>query len=305
MPEPPDYFAQLTNAGYEVIQGNYPAAARIFDLTREGRCPEEVGELAEVLGLMTVKVEARELRLSRAFAEVQHKNAELERAAELQAEFSKLFSGSILLLCVYTMALAFVQNVAKVKLTPLSPGTHLMNLGLFVALGGMMYWFLRRHHYPLSTFGFTLRNWKRSLVESLLVCVPVFGVLLAFKAYSVATNPEFAGLPLIDWQKWEPWQMFVLYLFVTTAQELSTRGFQQTCVERLLTGRYRTAIAILLGAAQFGVVHLHYSFRLGIIAFLGAALFGWLYARHRTILGATVAHYILGQLMFGPLQLIQ
>jgi len=61
----------------------------------------------------------------------------------------------------------------------------------------------------------------------------------------------------------------------------------------------------VLGAAEFGVVHLHYSFALGILSFIGAVLFGSLYARHRTILGITVAHYILGQFIFGPLQLIR
>lgn len=82
-------------------------------------------------------------------------------------------------------------------------------------------------------------------------------------------------------------------------QELSCRGFQQTRIERLLTSNRRTQVAILLSAAQLGVVHLHYSFRIGLISFVGAVLFGFLYARHRTIIGITIAHYILGQIIFG------
>ena len=53
-------------------------------------------------------------------------------------------------------------------------------------------------------------------------------------------------------------------------------------------------MAVLLSAAQFGVVHLHYSFRIGLISFVGAALFGFLHARHRTIIGIAILHYILG-----------
>jgi hypothetical protein len=52
------------------------------------------------------------------------------------------------------------------------------------------------------------------------------------------------------------------------------------------------------------VLHLHYSFQLSILAFLGGALFGSLYVRHRTIVGITVAHYILGVCVFGPLRLV-
>src|SRR5436190_9848890 len=64
------HFSKLAAAGHEVIRGNYRAAAQIFDLTREGRCPEEIGELAEVFGFMAVKVEAREHALERALREV-------------------------------------------------------------------------------------------------------------------------------------------------------------------------------------------------------------------------------------------
>lgn len=299
------YFAQLAQAGAEVIQGNYRAAQHIFDLTQEGSCPEEVGELAEVLGFMTVKVEAREHALEKALAEVQRKNRELEEAAERRIEFSKVFCGTVLLLCVYALALSFLQNVLKLEMSPLAIGTHLMNLALFAMLAALMTWYLKRHRYPMASFGLTWNNWRRALGESLLVCVPVLILLAGIKALLVQFHPAFAGKPVIEWTNWGPWQMFVVYLFVTFAQELSTRGFLLTCVERLLTGERRTQIAIWLGAAQFGVVHLHYSFGLGILSLFGAALFGMLYARHRTIAGVTVAHYVLGQCIFGPLQLMQ
>jgi hypothetical protein len=314
MPETPELegteaegscFARLTSAGEEVIRGNYQAAAQIFDMTREGRCLDGVGELAEILGLMTVKVQARERALEKALAEVKKKNADLKRAVQLRAEFSKLFSGTIILLCFYAAAVSFLRNVAGVPMTALAWPTHLVNLGLFVMLGGMMVWFLRRHHYPMQTFGLTWKNWRRALAESLAICVPTLAALVAFKASLVRYDPAYMGRPVIEWTNWGPWQMFVVYAFVASAQELSTRGFMQTCIERVLPGKRRVRLAILLAAAEFGVVHLHYSFALGMLAFFGAVLFGTLYARHRTIVGITVAHYILGQLIFGPLQLVR
>jgi hypothetical protein len=306
MPEPEvSHFTKLAAAGQEVIRGNYRAAAQIFDLTREGRCPEDVGELAEIFGFMTVKVEAREHALEKALTEVRRKNAELQEAAELRAEFSKLFTGTIILLCCYVMMVAFLREGLHVNMSPLAWATHALNLGLFVMLGGSMAWFLRSHHYPMNTFGLTWNNWKRSLVESLLVCIPAIGALLLFKALLVRFDPRYQGQPVVEWRNWGPWQMFLIYILVSLAQELSSRGFLQTCIERLLQGKGRTTLAILLGSAEFGVVHLHYSFELCVLAFFGAILFGSLYARHRTIVGITVAHYILGQCIFGPLQLVR
>jgi hypothetical protein len=298
-------FTRLAAAGHEVIRGNYRAAAQIFDLTREGSCPEDVGELAEVFGFMTVKVEAREHALEKALAEVRKNNIDLVEAAQLRAEFSKLFTATIILLCCYTMLVSFLRDMLHVNMSPLAWATHIVNLGLFVMLGGSMAWFLRRHRYPMSRFGLTWKNWKRSLVESLLACIPALGLLVLVKAVLVRYDPPYQGKPLIQWGDWGPWQMFVIYIFVSSAQELSTRGFLQTCIERVLQGKGRTVLAILLGSAEFGVVHLHYSFELGVLAFFGALLFGGLYARHRTILGITVAHYILGQCIFGPLQLVR
>ena len=305
MPKRDSYLEKLAEAGQEVIQGDYRAASRIFDLTREGDCPREVGELAEVFGFMTVKVLAREQALENALSEVRQKNADLKQAAQLRAEFSKLFIGTIITLCCYTMLVSFLREVRHVDMTPLSWATHMVNLGLFGILGCSMAWFLHRHRYPLSTFGLTLKNWRTSLVESLLVCIPVLALLVMFKALLVHFDPSYRGQPLIQLTLGSfPWQTFVLYVLVSFSQELCTRGFLQTCIERVLEGKARTSLAILLGAVQFGVLHLHYSFQLSVLAFLGAALFGRLYARHRTIIGITVTHYILGVCVFGPLQLV-
>jgi hypothetical protein len=299
------YLERLAEAGQEVIRGNYQAATQIFDLTREGSCPREVGDLAEVVGFMAVKVDAREQALEKALAEVRRKNLGLQEAAQLRAEFSKLFIGTIITLCCYMMLVSYLRQVRHVDMTPLSPATHLVNLGIFGILGGSMAWFLHQHRYAMNTFGLTWKNWRRSLSESLLVCIPVLGVLVVFKALLMHFDPAYHGRPLITPTFGSfPWQTFVLYVLVCVCQELTTRGFLQTCIERVLDGKGRTTLAVLLGAAQFGALHLHYSFHLGILGFLGAALFGFLYARHRTIVGITVAHYILGVCVFGPLQLV-
>ena len=300
------YLERLAEAGHEVIRGNYRAATDIFDFTRVGTCPKEVGDLGEVFGFMTAKVDAREHALEKALSEVRRKNADLEKAAQVRAEFSKLFIGTIIILCCYMTLVTFLREVRHVDMTPLAGATHLVNLSIFGMLGGGMAWFLRRHRYPMETFGLTSKNWRRSLIESLLVCLPVLGLLVILKAVLVNFDSAYRGQPLIQLTLGSySWQTFVLYVLVCFSQELSTRGFLQTVIERVLEGKGRTTLAILLSAAEFGMFHLHYSFQLSVLAFLGAGLLGKLYARHRTIAGIIVAHYILGVCVFGPLQLVR
>jgi membrane protease YdiL (CAAX protease family) len=290
------HLPKIGEAGRARIRRNSLAAIRIVDLTGD----------AEALALRTVKADAREQALEKALSEVLQKQADLEKAAQLRAEFSKLFIGTMLTLCGYTTLVTFLREVRHVDMTPLSWATHLVNLILFGLLGGSMAWSLHRHRYPMKTFGLTWKNWRRSLIESLLVCIPVLGVLVILKALLVHFDPSYRGQPLIQPTLGSfPWQSFVVYVLVSFSQELTTKGFLQTGLERVLDGNSRTSLAILLSAVEFGVFHLHYSFQLSALAFLAAILFGRLYARHRTIVGITVAHYILGVCVFGPLQLVR
>jgi membrane protease YdiL (CAAX protease family) len=266
--------------------------------SRDAYSPQEVGH--------PVREQALEMALEKALSDLRRKSADLERAARLRAEFSKLFIGTILTLCCYTILVTFLREVRHVALTPLAWATHLVNLVIFGIMGGSMAWFLRQHRYPMNTFGLTWKNARRSVIESLLVCLPVLGVLVAFKALLAHVDPSYRGQPLIQPTLGSfPWQTFVVYVPVCFCQELSTRGFLQTCIERVLDGKGRTTLAILIGAVNFGVLHLHYSFQLSVLAFFAALLFGGLYARHRTIVGITVAHYILGVCVFGPLGLVR
>ena len=129
--------------------------------------------------------------------------------------------------------------------------------------------------------------------------------LVLLKALLVRYDPQWSGRPVIEWTIWEPWQMVLIYIPISFAQEAMGRGFTQTCIERLLTGNRRKRLAIVLASAEFGAMHLHYSFGMGMIAFAGSIFLGVLYARHRTLVGVILCHYVLGQLIFGPLQLMR
>jgi len=295
----------IFQATQAVIEGDYgKASATVRSLKRNRNVHPAISELAESVGLMSVKVEVRELMLERAMADLRAKHEDLEHTMRLRDEFAGLFSGSVALLCLYAMVISFLDSGLHMRTGPLDFSTQVLNLFLYVVLAGMIWMFLRKHHYPAATFGVTTANWRKSVIESLLCCVAVLPLLVALKVLLVRTSPEWAGRPVIEWTNWGPLHRIPLYIGVAVSQEIMGRGFTQTCIERLVTGRRRTAVAILLASAEFGAMHLHYSFLIGIMAFIGAVILGTLYARHRTIIGICICHYVIGQLIFGPLQLI-
>jgi len=68
----------LAATAKEISRGDYRAAGEIFELTKSGKYPPEITELAEAFGMMLVMVEAREERLERLIEDLRRKTRMLE-----------------------------------------------------------------------------------------------------------------------------------------------------------------------------------------------------------------------------------
>jgi len=161
-----------------------------------------------------------------------------------------------------------------------------------------------KHRPRPADYGWTLGNWRRSISESLGITALTLVAMVGLKAMLIRYTAHFRGAPLIEWGYWGGWATVISYFFVAPAQELLGRGFLQNSIEKFLTGRHRTLLAIVLTAVQFGVVHLHFSFATGALAMASGILFGAMFARQRTLLGVSMSHFLLGTLAFGPLRLL-
>ncbi len=296
--------AELTSAAMEVAEGNYDSAKRIYELTRPGTSRPEIEAAAEAFGMMAVKVEAREFRLERALGEIIRKNAELEEASRIRVEFGTMASFIVIVLSLYAIALSFMQNVVKLDINLRRASVEAISFGFLVLQIGLAVAFMMKHKPRPEDYGWTMKNWQRSLAESLVITAAAFGLMVGVKALLVHFRPEDYQAPLVDWTYWGGWATVTSYFFVAPAQELIGRGFLQSSIERFLTGPRRTMIAIVLTSVQFGVVHLHFSFWTGMVAMVSGLLFGAMYARQRSLLGVSISHFILGTLAFGPLRLL-
>jgi hypothetical protein len=68
-----DLFEMLNASAKNIASGKYDKAdaERLFELSKKGRYPGVLSELAESFGMMMVKVEAREFRLKEIIEELE------------------------------------------------------------------------------------------------------------------------------------------------------------------------------------------------------------------------------------------
>lgn len=88
---------------------------------------------------------------------------------------------------------------------------------------------------------------------------------------------------------------FWTYTLLAPLQEFLMRGVLQSSVERILSGRHRTAWAVVTTAVLFGACHTTYSVPFALITVGAGLVWGWLYTRHRNLAGITLSHIIVGQ----------
>ena len=79
-----DLFEILNSTCKKIAADKYETsdADKLFELAKKGRYPSFLAELAESFGMMLVKVEAREFRLSQIIEELEKAKAELEDYSE-------------------------------------------------------------------------------------------------------------------------------------------------------------------------------------------------------------------------------
>jgi len=69
----------LIDLSKDVAKGRYDRADEVFEFTKSGQHPALISELAESIGMMLVKIEAREFQLEGMIEELRKKNLELEK----------------------------------------------------------------------------------------------------------------------------------------------------------------------------------------------------------------------------------
>ena len=285
----------LVEHAREIIAGSFKNVDRIFRLTDEKKYSPEIAELAETFGMMSVKVEAREYALEQTIAALREKTAALENERRIRTQLTSIFISVVLLITFYTFVLGFLNSGWVIRHESINSIKVYISRGLEILTLLIVIRMILVSRLPLRSFGLTLAGWKRSIVEALLVSAVVIGFLIAFKIAAQTYRPGlFKESELVRWAYFD--YTYVIYLVVAPLQEFITRGTVQSTLARLFTGRTSGLLAVMVTAFLFGALHVYASINLAVMALLTSWLWGWMYNRHKSLIGVSLSHFLIGDM---------
>jgi CRP-like cAMP-binding protein len=202
----------------------------------------------------------------------------------------------ISIMSLYALALELLSRTQLFTPTLLStPLIAIFSLLVLVAI--------KKTHYPLSYFGLTLKNWHRCAFEGIIFTIPILILVALYKWILIHTSPGFAGHQVFEFNLsaekfnrpyWTMLAMLVVYVLLVPLQELMVRGALQGPLQELLISPRKNLWAILLSNLIFSTTHFHISLGIGLMVYLPGLFWGWLYARHKSLVGVTLSHQLLG-----------
>ncbi len=234
-----------------------------------------------------------------------------DRTLELEAQrqrVSVFIVYLISLLCGFMFVTQWLSSV-----TAETSGTTVITLPIIVVITLILIRPIRALDLPWSAYGITRANWRESLRDGLLLALPVLLAATALKLALVSHTevPVFDCVATLSEElgsRAAAIRHFVLfnlaYVFVVVPlQELIARGLLQGLLERFIAAKHETALAILISNLIFGAFHLYLSLAVAMITVVLGLYFGWIYVRTRNLLGAWLAHALIGTWMLTVVRL--
>lgn len=282
------FFQSISSKLKLISEGNFRANDTDAQFPAEVMNDSRLNELAETVNLLSVKLQERELALERMILN-------LENTLSDQRQLSLFFILYTLFISIFCFVSAYLnQTLSAQELDIVSPVICLGFL-LFLILLAIVQ--IKLSPFSLQSFGLTFRGSKRAIKESLLATIPLIAIITIVRLWCGENVAAFQGKPFFDLTSTTTTYTFWIYLFIAPGQEFIARGVVQGLFFRLLGGKHAMFWSILLASLIFGVTHTYFSFWLSVLSVLGGFLWGWLYARHQTIVGVSISHFILGNYM--------
>jgi hypothetical protein len=160
--------------------------------------------------------------------------------------------------------------------------------------------------YPLKTFGITIDNWKKIILESTILTVPFLLIIMSIKYLLITFNSKFHHLSLFDpmsiFKKAADINLNVYfaalfgYIVFVPIQELIVRSGIQSALQKFLSGSQTKSMwsSIILSNILFAGGHSHISFGFALSVFIPGIFWGWLYAKQNSLIGVSVSHILIG-----------
>ena len=220
---------------------------------------------------------------------------------ELQEYKSRVSMGSFLVYVITAISI-FIFTVRPLKYALAHvKDTSLISIPMIVGLTLFAYLIIKACPFPMSTFGFTLKNTKKAVVESIVFTLPIMGLIVVGKWLLIHHVPTFQGDALFDPFALRPtvtafyWFMnAIVYCLFVPIQEIMARGALQGPLEKFLAGKNKVWTSIIISNLIFSAAHVFLSEEIALAVFIMGVYFGWLYSRTYNLIGVIIAHCLIG-----------
>ncbi len=229
---------------------------------------------------------------------LQHANARLN--------LSRLLFYIMILMFTYILAFTIFQNM-KSQLGFVFVFNNIMIL-VFLLISFQI---IKRCGYSYADYGLSFYGCKYAIKDAILWSLVVIAIMTFVKWFLIHFVHGFHQLSLISFWQASDGKMsttifaIVLYCILAPLQELMARGVLQGVLQRTLFGPHSLFWAIVISNMIFTCGHLHMGIMFGILTFLPGLFWGWMYSRHKTIVGVSVSHILIGVWAFFVLDSVQ
>jgi len=204
-----------------------------------------------------------------------------------------------IILCFYALVLGCtVKLVSEINVSILISAALLVSIVVPAILI-----VIKRGRRSLDFYGLTATNWRSAIREAMTWTLPILALAVAVKRIAIL-DPAFSHLSVFSGRlsqnpTYGPYLLQLgVYVVLAPVQEFLVRGVLQGSLQEFLTGRYVIWKSILISNLLFSTLHLHLSVSFALMAFLPGLFWGWLYSRHRTLIGVTISHILIGAWIF-------
>lgn len=217
------------------------------------------------------------------------------------ANMGRFITYVLLAVSVYSLAIKGFSALTRYPYTKMYAGTAVI---LFFVIFIMA--MVKHMGYSMRVCGVNKDNWRISLKESILATM-IFIILITvlkkllmdFHILPVKTLLDFHSMIPIQvvsdstFYVWLVSSMLVYSLFAVL-QEFITRGVIQGMLQDFLAFKHSKWVANLTATTVFAASHTHLSAVFALVVIFPSLLWGWLYSRHRTLIGPSVSHILIG-----------
>lgn len=168
---------------------------------------------------------------------------------------------------------------------------------------------VRTGPFSFAELGLTWKGARAAVREAVAFSAVFLAALIALKYVLVTFVPAHQANAVFELSQtylrldaagridWPFYLMHIgIYALFVPVQEIVVRCGMQALIAEFLYGsaRFRATVAILVSNMIFAAAHTHLNVGISLATFAVGIYFGWLFYRRRSVVGVSVAHFMIG-----------